>query len=290
MRRTNVDFIVDAIIAVVVGLIAWIMLYPFLNVVAVAFSDYSEYLKRPLMIWPRNINFEAFEYVFSNPLILNCYKNTVIITALGTIGGLFLTVVTAYPLSKRHLKGQKFVMMFIVFTMLFNGGLIPKFYLIKSLGMLDTLWALIIPGMLTSFNIILMKNFFEGLPKGLEEAAKIDGAKDIYILYKIIIPLSMPIIATIALFIAVSYWNSFFNAVVYIRSTSKWTLQLLLREIIMTSNAALLQGTNFAEEKLIQTQSVKYATLIVVILPILCLYPFLQKYFVKGVTLGAVKG
>lgn len=275
------------------GMVALAMLYPFLNVFAVSISDYTSYLKNPLMIIPGKINLGAFRHVFRSSLILSSYRNTIVITVAGTFIGLFLTTLTAYPLSKKGLRGKAVFMNLIIFTMLFNGGIIPNFYLIRSLKLIDTLWALILPSAISAFNIILMKNFFSSIPESLVEAAKIDGASDVYVLGKIVLPLSMPIMATIGLFVCVGYWNSYFNAVLYIRDQGKWTLQLLLREIVMSANTQLLNaGENMAEVSLdnIPPQTIKYATLIIVILPILCVYPFLQKYFVKGVMMGGVKG
>lgn len=276
---------------ILLSLVAIVMIYPILNVVAIAFSDNSAYLKNPMRIWPENFNMEAFKYVFSNKLILTSYKNTIFVTLVGTLLDLMLLVLTAYPLSKKHLRGKKVFMNLIVFTMLFNGGLIPNFYLVRGLGLIDSLWALILPSMLAAFNIILLKSFLEGLPESLEEAAKIDGAGELSILFRIVIPLSKPILATLALFVAVAYWNSFFNAVVYTRTPEKWTLQLVLREIVMMSDVQFLaSGGNSAEISELPPNNLKYATLLVVILPIMCIYPFLQKYFVKGVMIGAVKG
>ena len=290
---SNSSLLSDILIYTILALIASCMLYPFLNVIAVSISDYSSYLENPTRILPGKINLGAFRYVFSSSLILSSYRNTIIITILGTLISVIVTILTAYPLSKKSLKGKSIIMNLLIFSMMFSGGIIPDFYLIRSLGLLDTLWALILPSVISSYNIILMKNFFTSIPESLEEAARIDGASDIYILWKIIVPLSTPIIATISLFVCVGYWNSYFSAVLYIRDQRKWTLQLLLREIILSANTQLLNaGGNFAElsSNNIPLQTVKYASLIVVILPILCVYPFLQKYFVKGIMMGAVKG
>lgn len=273
-------------------LITFIMLYPFANVFAIAFSDYAAYLENPMRIIPKNFNFDAFVFVFKHPLIINSYYNSIITTLTGTIIGILLTIFTAYPLSSDKLKFKPLFMIYIIITIFFNGGLIPNFYLIKNLGLLDNLWALILPNCLVAFNIILLKNFIEGLPVSLKEAAEVEGAGDLRILFKIIVPLSMPIIATLCLFLSVGYWNSFFNAVLYIRTPANWTIQLLLREIISTSNDKILaSGGNMAEMGIdsFPIQGLKYATLIVVIMPILCVYPFLQKHFVKGVRLGGVK-
>lgn len=281
----------DVINIILVTLVACIMVYPFINVVAVSLSSYNAYLSNPLMIIPREVSFTAFRYVFMNKMIINGYANTVFITVTGTLLGLLLTVMMSYALSKKDLPGRGFFMTYVIFTSLFSGGIIPGFYLMKSIGLIDSLWALILPTMLASFNVVLMKNFFEGLPANLEEAARIDGAGEIKILTDVILPISKPIIATIALFIAVSYWNSYFSAILYIRSQSKWTLQLVMREIISSAETtALTAGSNMAEYGNLPTQSLKYATLVVAILPILCVYPFLQKYFAEGIMVGAIKG
>jgi putative aldouronate transport system permease protein len=233
----------------------------------------------------------AYQEIMSRTLLWRSYLNTLIVTICGVTLGIFLYIITAYPLSKRVLKGRKFLMMLIVFTMLFNGGLIPNFYLIRSLGLLDTLAALILPALFSGFSLILMKNFFESLPEELEEAARMDGASDPYILFRIIVPLSKPIIATLCLFAAVGYWNNFFNAIIYIRSETNWPLMLYLREVIEAASM-MAQQSNAAEagSQQVTSETLKYATLMIVMIPILCVYPFLQKYFVKGIMLGSVKG
>lgn len=283
--------IFDSINYILLTLVSMVMLYPFLNVVAISFSTYTSYIQHPFMIFPKEFSMEGFTFVFKNGLLLDSYKNTIIVTVASSALSLLLTVLMAYPLSKKHLRGRKIFMNLLIFTMLFNGGLIPNFYLIKSLGWIDSLWALIVPGALGAYNVILMKSFFETLPESLEESARMDGASELTVLTRIILPLSMPIIATILLFVAVSHWNSFFSAIIYIRSPRKWTLQLVLREILLSANNQILaSGGNSAEVSQVPSETLQYATLVVVILPIMCVYPFLQKYFVKGVTLGAVKG
>ena len=238
---------------------------------------------------PSKLNIDSFGYVFTHPLLKSSYLNTILVTIGTVLLGLFLTITTAYPLSRKEFKGKAIFMNLIIFTMFFNGGLIPNYFLIRSLGLLNSLWALILPSLLTAYYIILMKSFFESIPVSLEEAAKIDGASDIFILFRIIVPLSTPILATLSLFIAVGQWNSFFNAVIYIRDSSKWTLQLLLREIIMTANI-YTTFDSLEQEKHIMPETIKYAAVLVVMVPIMCIYPLLQKYFVKGIMVGAVKG
>lgn len=207
---------------------------------------------------------------------------------MGVLIGLTLITLMAYPLSRLHLKGRGIIMNIVIFSMMFSGGMIPNYYLVRSLGLIDSLWAVILPGAFSAYNMILMKNFLEALPDSLMEAASIDGASEPCILFKIALPLCKPILATLCLFIAVQYWNSYFTAMLYIRDRTKWTLQLVLREIVL---ANVQNGNNDpAQENYIVSISIKYASLLVVMLPIMLVYPFLQKYFVKGVMIGAVKG
>lgn len=269
------------------------MLYPFMNVIAVSLSSYEAFLVNPMMIWPQDFNVSAYREIMAHPILWRSYFNTILITVIGVGLGTFLYLMTAYPLAKRHLKGRGFIMLVIVFTMLFNGGLIPNFYLMRSLGLLDTLAALILPSLFSGFNLILMKNFLEAIPEEIEDAARIDGASEPYILFRVIVHLSKPVIATIGLFAAVNYWNTFFNAIVYIRSVEHWPLMLFLREVIDGAKMKeIAAGGNVAElgSGEVMSETLKYATLIIVMTPILCVYPFLQKYFVQGIMLGSVKG
>lgn len=273
-------------------MISIIMLYPFINVLSVSLSAYSEYIKNPLMIIPKHINTVAYEQILGHPTLWRSYGNTIFIAVMGTTLSLLLYIITAYPLTKMHLKGRRIMLALVLFTMLFNGGLIPNFLLIKGLGLYNNLWALILPMMFSAFNLFIFINYMQGLPESLEESAKMDGAHYIQILFQIIVPLCKPIIATIALFQAVGYWNNFFLGVVYIRDVEKWPLMLFLREIIMgASMAEIASDGNTAE--LVEnapTVTLQYATLMIVMIPIMIVYPFLQKYFVKGITLGSVKG
>lgn len=290
MRRKKPEMF-DVINYILITLISLVMLYPFLNVASVSMSSYHAYVNNPMMFWPKDFNLKAYYEIMKQTLLWRSYLNTIIVTVSGVSIGILLYILTAYPLSKKILKGRKVMMLLIIFTMLFNGGLIPNYYLMRSLGLLDTLTALVVPALFTGFNLILMKNFFEALPEELEEAARIDGASDPYILFRIVIPLSKPIIATLCLFAAVGYWNNFFNGIVYIRSNFKWPLMLYLREVIAGASAMAREG-NAAETgaEQLTSETIKYATLMLVMVPILCVYPFLQKYFVKGIMLGSVKG
>ena len=265
--------------------------YPFLNVLAVSVSPYGDYLANPVMIFPKNITFDMYKVVFSNPLVLSSYRNTIWITIWGTALSMALTILMAYPLANKHFYAKSLFTYMMIFTMLFNGGLIPNFHLIRTLGLYNSLWALILPGAMSTYNVILLSNYIRSLPEELEEAAHIDGASDLYILFKVVLPLSVPILATLSLFYAVGKWNSYFNAIVYIRDREKWTLQLLLREVVISANMMRQEGVidPFAQSS-VPNQNVKYATIVVAILPILFVYPFLQKYFIKGILVGAVKG
>lgn len=278
----------DVCVYSVVTLICIIMLYPFLNVIAVAFSEYTEYLKNPLMILPSGFTLSAFKFVLKEGQVIVSYGNTIFVTVMGVLIGLTLITLMAYPLSRLHLKGRGIIMNIVIFSMMFSGGMIPNYYLVRSLGLIDSLWAVILPGAFSAYNMILMKNFLEALPDSLMEAASIDGASEPCILFKIALPLCKPILATLCLFIAVQYWNSYFTEMLYIRDRTKWTLQLVLREIVL---ANVQNGNNDpAQENYIVSIGIKYASLLVVMLPIMLVYPFLQKYFVKGVMIGAVKG
>ncbi|RAU94714.1 carbohydrate ABC transporter permease [Paenibacillus sp. YN15] len=290
MRKAKWDLF-DAVNYTLITIICAVMLYPFLNVASVSFSSYSAYVNNPMMIWPHEFNIDSYREIMKRALLWKSYLNTIIVTISGVGTGILLYILTAYPLSKRIVKGRRTLMVLVVFTMLFNGGLIPNFYLMRSLGLLDTLAALALPALLSGFSLILMKNFFESLPEELEEAARIDGASDPFILFRIVVPLSKPIIATLCLFAAVGYWNNFFNGIVYIRSENKWPLMLYLREVIQSAST-MAEQANAAEmgAQNVTSETLKYATLIIVMIPILCVYPFLQKYFVKGIMLGSVKG
>lgn len=260
-----------------------------LNIIAVSMSSQNGYLRNPMTLIPIDFSFSAYAYVLTKPLILTSYANTIITTLLGTVLSLVLLTAFSYPLSKDAFRGKKVLMNLVIFTMMFHGGIIPNYYLVRSLGMVDTLWALIVPGSFAAFNCILIINYMRSLPPSLVEAARLDGANELQTLWYVILPLCKPILATIGLFCAVGRWNSYFNAVLYIQDRAKWTLQLTLREIVMISNSAVLEGDMDMMRTLPQ-QGVKYATIVVAAIPVICIYPFLQKYFIKGIMIGAVKG
>lgn len=274
----------------VILLFSVLTVYPFLNIAAVSMSRYSAYLLNPMMVIPRQIDWSAYVVVLQHPLVGTSYRNTILTTVFGTTLSMVLTILTAYPLSRAHFKARPFFVYMIIFTMLFSGGLIPNFYLIRSLGLYNTLAALILPGCLSTYNMILLINFFKTIPDSLVESARIDGASDLQVLTKIVLPLSLAILATLSIFYAVGRWNSFFNAIIYIRDRNKWTLQLLLREVVLAANNVIANNTDATAANYIPTMNVRYATIVVSVLPILTIYPFLQRFFIKGVVLGAIKG
>lgn len=287
IRLSNGERIFDIINYTLLILLGIVTLYPLINVLAISLSSYSAYMKFPMMIYPIELNIDAYRSIFSNPLITSSYKNTIFIAVVGTMINVLITIITAYPLAKEKVRGSRVFMFFIVFTMMFNGGIIPTFLIVRNLKLIDTPWALIFPLAMSAYNFTIMKNFFENIPDSIEESVKIDGAGHLRILVSIVIPLSFPVIATITLFYAVTNWNRFFEAVMYINSRKNWTLSILLREII-TENTELLMDP--AVENQVFPKTMQCATIVVAVLPIMTVYPFLQRYFIKGIMIGAVKG
>lgn len=267
-------------------------LLPFMHVISKAISGESEIIAGKVLFLPRGIQFGALTYIIKDKMFQNSFKISAIITVIGAFVGLLATTITAYPLSKQYLKWRKTFLLYFVFTMLFSGGLVPSFLLIKNLNGIDHLWSLIIPGALNVFYMLLMKNFFEAVPDSMEESARIDGANSPVILFKIYLPISTPALATIGLFYAVEIWNAYFNALIYINKADKFPLQLYLRSVI---HEAALSDTNRSQKTIdelmnVSPESIRAATVVASTVPIILVYPFIQKYFVKGITIGSVKG
>ncbi len=268
-----------------------ITLYPLLYVLFASLSNAAELTQhRGLLFAPIDLSFEAYRRVFENPIILTGYRNTLFIVIVGTALNVFMTALGAYALSRRNVMFRNHAMFLIVFTMFFSGGLIPTYLLVgQTLHLGNTLWALIIPGAVQTFNLIIMRTAFASVPIALEEAARIDGANDWTILFRIYLPLSWPVVAVMILFYGVAHWNSFFSALVYLRDRELYPLQLVLREILISSNVQNMVTDVSSGDQLAIGETIKYATIIVATLPILLVYPYLQRYFVKGVTIGAIK-
>lgn len=271
------------------SIIALVTVLPFLHVVAGSFTTSAELAAKRFILIPTEWSFEAYRFIFSTNTIFNAMGVSVGITFFGTLFSMLITALMAYGLARRDLDGRKYIMFLVVFTMLFSGGLIPSFLVVKELGMIDSYLALIIPSTISAFNLIILKNFFQNIPEGLEESAKIDGCSDFGILFRIVLPLSMPAIATLSLFYAVTYWNTYLSAIMYLNDSGKWPIQVLLRQIVVLASG-LEYSADLDASVPPPEQTVKMAVIVVATLPILCIYPFLQKHFAKGAMLGSIKG
>ena len=283
----------DVINIVLMLVICFLMIYPIWYVLVNSFSQGTEVLKGGIYWWPRGFCLENYEAVFKNKEIFMAFGITVLKTVVGTVTSVFFTAMVAYGLSKSYLVGRKFYMIFGIITMFFSGGLIPYFLLIKNLGMLDSFWVYIIPSLFSFYNMIIFMTFFRNIPQEMEESAKIDGANDFRIFLKIVLPVSGPVIATIALFNGVGQWNDYFTGVIYI-TNEQWLIpiQTFLYKIISESSSTRIVANMPASVRnsMVTSTTVKYATMVVTTFPIVCVYPFLQKYFVQGIMVGSVKG
>lgn len=291
IKRSIGENIFIAVNATLLFCIMFVCLYPMWHILAASLSDATKILShRGLLFWPEGFSLEAYGLVFSNRWILIGYENTLFYVVVGTLLNVTLTVVAAYALSREQNTLRKGIMLMITFTMYFSGGLVPTYMLINNLGLANTRWVLIIPGAVSAYNLIVARTFFAGIPVALEESAKIDGANDFQVLWKIFVPLAKPIIAVLVLFYGVGHWNSWFNASLYIQNRNLMPLQVFLREILIQNTTESMTTSIDSVDKMMVGETVKYATIIVATLPILVLYPFLQKYFVKGVMIGSIKG
>lgn len=268
------------------AIICLITVYPFWDVLVVSFSSFKDYGSTNIHLWPKHFDLSSYKFLFNMRRLWTAYQNTLFITIVGTAISIVATTMAGYVLSK-NLKGMRIIMFLFVFTMLFDGGIIPRYIIVRRVGIMNTLWSMILPVAVGTWYLIIMRNYFFTIPSELEESARIDGAGDLLILVRIIVPTSMPVIATITLFYAVFYWNSFFTGVMYISDFSKWPLQLFLRAMLFENEADTLTG---GENPALLGMPIKMATIIASALPVMAAYPFFQRYFVKGVLIGAVKG
>ena len=287
---TKGERIFQCILVGFMALFALTCLYPLIYVLSMSFSDPVAVARGDVWLWPVGFSTKAYEMITDSNELWVSYANTLWYTGVGTLVNVVLTLCAAYPLSRKEFFLANPVMMMITFTMFFSGGLVPSFILISKLGLYNTRWALILPGAIGAYYVIIARTFFQSIPDSLTESAKLDGANDIVILQRIIIPLSMPIVAVLTLYYAVSHWNSYFGAMVYIVDKKLQPLQLYLRRLLIENTGEATNSMANGEEKSLITEQIKYAVIIVSTLPILCVYPFLQKYFVKGMMIGAVKG
>lgn len=278
----------DVINKLILLFIALICIIPFYYVIVVSFSNPQLVREGQVLLAPRGFSLKAYEMVLRQNIFFNAFKVTTIRTILGTFLNLFLQCTMAYALSKKRLRGRNIYIFMVLFTMIFNGGMIPTYLVVRYTGLIDTLWSLIIPNMINAWNVIILVNFFSSIPDSIEESASIDGANDIIIFFKLIIPLSIPGIATIALFIAVYHWNNLMDGVLYINTSNLKPLQVYLRDLVMRSQMQdMYQDTG---EQDIPSLTIQTAAIFASTFPILVVYPFIQKYFVKGIMVGAIKG
>jgi putative aldouronate transport system permease protein len=269
-----------------------ITFYPFWHVLMASMSNSNRLLQHNgIMLLPEGFSGEAYRYVLQNRRIYTGYFNTLFVVVVGTAFNLLMTSLGAYVLSRKNFAARKTMTVAIIFTMYFSGGMIPRYILINNtLGLKNTLWALILPGLVSTWNLIVMRTAFFGVPESIEESARLDGANDFVILFRVILPTIMSTVAVIILFYAVGHWNAWFDAALFLRKKEKYPLQLVLREIlILSSTDSMTSSVDYTDKEAIG-ESIKYATIIVTTLPVICIYPFLQRYFVKGVMIGAVKG
>lgn len=275
----------DTLNAVLLILVALVTFYPLWHEVSLSLSSMEEAMRGGAFWWPRDFTISAYQTVLGSEYIWVAYGNSIFTTVVGTLLTVLMTAALAYPLTKGEMPAQRIILLLILFTMLFSGGMIPTYLLVKSLGLINSLWSLILPTAVSAFNVIIMISFFRTLPLELEDSAMIDGANPIRIFASIVLPLSKPVLATVALWEAVGIWNNYLQALIYLNDKSKYTLPLLLRDVINGQVTARMTG----ELTGASVDSVVAATIIVAMVPILCVYPFLQKYFVKGVMIGSVK-
>ena len=291
IRESRGDRIFQSIILIISVLLMFVVAYPLYFTVIASFSKPEDVLLGRVLFWPKNISVESYKMVIAEKSIWMGYGNTIIYTVLGTLVNLALTTMMAYPLSCRETPCRGILTFVASFTMLFSGGLIPTYLLVRQLGMYNTIWAMLLPSGITTYNMLVMKNFFQSsIPGELKEAACLDGCTDLQTLLLVVLPLSGSIIAVMVLFYSVAHWNEYFSALIYLKDRSRMPLQVILREILL-QNQELAQGDGTGlYEKMMAAETMKYAIIIIASVPVICLYPFVQKHFVKGVMVGAIKG
>jgi putative aldouronate transport system permease protein len=287
-RQSFGDRILDGFNVVLLLVVAAAMFLPFLYIFSVSFSSMASYLQSNIMLWPKEWSTGAYRYILSNDRFIRSIIVTVFITLVGTLCNLVITATMAYGVS-RPFYGQRTVMFLVLFAMLFSAGIIPTYLVVQSTGLLDTIWALIIPVLISPWNLIVFRQFFKSIPSELREAALIDGAGEFSIFRIIILPLSKPALATFGLFYAVAHWNSYFTGILYLNDSSKWPIQVLLRQIVVVNDMTSIQSQQILEQ-VPPSETVQMAAILLATLPILIVYPFLQKHFAKGMMVGSVKG
>ncbi|CAM4376491.1 carbohydrate ABC transporter permease [Paenibacillus typhae] len=296
MKLTAGDRVLVTVIYILLAILAFLSFYPFWNAAVISFNNGTDTMRGGVTFWPRQFSLENYSVVFQDSRLINGFVISVLRTVIGTFTSIAATAIFAYGMSKSELMGRKFYMVFCIITMYFSGGLIPSFLLIRELGMFNSFWVMVIPGLISVWNMIIFRTFFKGIPAGLEESARIDGCSNWGVLLRIVLPLSGPVIATLSLFTAVYHWNDWFTPSIYLSNVDLMPIQTKLQQIlnsnIMSEQMAQLDAAaqgRMNKMRAVTTKSLSMATMMVATIPILCVYPFLQKYFVKGVMVGSLK-
>lgn len=287
MIRTRGEVIFQYINVLILCVLSLSILLPFVHIIAKSLSSEAYVLAKEIIFWPKGFNTKSYQYVLQNKQFFYSFMNSVFLAVVGTSISMAITVLAAYPLSRKHLPYTRIVMIFIIITMFFSGGLIPTYLVVKETGLINSIWSLILPVVLSPFNLILIRNFFLAVPDALEESARIDGASNIRILLSIYLPLSIPSIATVSMFYAVGYWNSFFQAMMYITERKLMPMQMYLFQLVTDERTADMVVSDVFRE--VTPETIRAAAILCAVIPILAVYPFIQKYFVQGIMLGAVK-
>jgi putative aldouronate transport system permease protein len=302
IKKTNIWYtLFDILVVILMILVLLVTLYPFVNSLAISLNDADDTVRGGITFFPRVPTTRNYELVFTNDKIYTAYLVTIARTVIGTLGGLLLTSLFAFGMAHRNLKGRQFYTVLCIIPMYFGGGLVPFYFLLRSMGLMNSFWVYIIPNLVNIWNMILMRSYFQGIPSDLEESARIDGANYITVFFRIILPISTPIVATIALFVGVFHWNSWYDAAMYVTKQELKPMQSVLMNIINEAKfaeqlaQAANQGggvdlSNVAKGKKVNVRSITMATMIVTVVPIILVYPFLQRYFIKGIMVGSLKG
>ncbi|MEC0266892.1 carbohydrate ABC transporter permease [Paenibacillus anseongense] len=284
-KMTFFDYINYSLLAI----ISIACVFPFIYVFSVSFTDPEVYVPLQFYLFPEKWSLSAYKYILSTNSFVNALKSTVFVTGIGTAISILISFTFAYVLTKKHVPGRKWMLGGVIFTLVFNAGILPNYLLMKDMNLLNSHWSLILSGLTNAWSLIVIKGFLDSLPPELEDAARIDGCSDIGVFWRIVIPLSMPAIAAFVLFFAVSYWNTYFNALVYLSDAKKWTLQVLVKSLVIDSDASGA-GSVGSDDRVLPQETIRMASIVLAMVPILIIYPFLQKHFAKGVMLGSVKG
>ncbi len=290
-NKINIDKLLISIVIVLISLAAIAVLFPFYNVLIISVAQYKDIAQNQLYLYPKAFDFSAYWYVLREKAFLNAFGVSVLVTILGVIWNMFLSTSAAYALSKKDMPGRKVLLLIAIFTMYFSGGMIPYYLVIKQMHLVNNILALVLPVGINTYYMIIMKNYFSTIPPSLEESAKVDGANPIYILLKIILPISAPFMATFTLFYAVDRWNEWFNALLFISDTNKQPLQIFLRQLLIefSNNLSSMAQSMSLSKRPVYQQSLQMSAIVISTVPIMIVYPFLQKYFVKGIMVGAIK-